>query len=156
VTAIHPRPKQHLSYLTRLETVSSFLAARFLLRDKPTSARTLSAEPVNPASAPGFASRFERGQIRQPDPAFAQSPGLIHRRSELSFIPLRTVFAHGRLVSVSSAYYYASTPDLLPRSLQGAFRDLRPGYLILRPAIGCVIKLLLGFSWVVTNAPDIS
>jgi len=41
---------------------------------------------------------------------------------------------HGRLVSVSSAHCCASTPDLLPRSLQGAFRDLRPGYLILRPA----------------------
>ena len=56
---------------------SSCLAARFLLRDRPAGARTPPKEPVNPASAPGFASGFERGQIRQPDPAFTQSPGLI-------------------------------------------------------------------------------
>ena len=34
---------------------------------------------------------------------------------------------HGLLVLVSSTYYYASTPSLLPCGLQGAFRVLRPG-----------------------------
>ena len=66
---------------------SSFLAARFLFRDRPANARTPPEEPVNPASAPGFASGFGRGQIRQPDPAFTQSPGLILSTIEADFRP---------------------------------------------------------------------
>ncbi len=61
------------------------------------------------------------------DVAQSQTMGTMQRTLVFKGKKKEMVKPHGRLVLVSSTYYYASTPSLLPCGLQGAFRVLRPG-----------------------------
>jgi len=82
-----PKLETNLGYLTRFGTVSrSLLAAEFLVR-VTDDARTPPEELVNPASAASAEAPLERGSANQPDPAFPQSPGIIHEATGTSLSP---------------------------------------------------------------------
>jgi len=67
-----------LSYLTRLETVSSIVSHRRVPFFALLARANVPEELVNSASA-NLSIRFKRGLVNQPDPAFPRSPGIILR-----------------------------------------------------------------------------
>lgn len=86
-------PKPPANYFTRLAAAShrgSSLGFHFRVSD---GARTLSEEPVNPASVcAAFANRSKRDRTNQPGPIFPRSPGIILNRLISTFVLTNPLF----------------------------------------------------------------